>query len=172
MGDITFRPLHDDDLPLMHRWLNEPGVVEWWEGDDVSWAGVVETYGSGNADPVEHWMALDDGEPFGWIQCYAAADSPDELAVWEAHGVDAATAGIDYLVGEPGQRGRGRGTAMIETFVEDVVFGRHPEWTAAAAAPLVGNVGSWRALEKAGFAHVADIEDDEGLTRLMVRRRA
>jgi hypothetical protein len=43
--DVTFRRLVDDDLPLLHRWLNEPGVVRWWEDDDVSWDGVVRDYG-------------------------------------------------------------------------------------------------------------------------------
>lgn len=30
---ITFRPLNDD-LPVLHGWLNDPAVVQWWEGDD------------------------------------------------------------------------------------------------------------------------------------------
>ena len=42
----TFRRLTDDDLPLLHVWLNEPGVVRFWEGDDVSWPGVIAQYGS------------------------------------------------------------------------------------------------------------------------------
>jgi hypothetical protein len=45
---VTFRPLVDADLPMLHGWLNEPGVVRWWEDDDVSWDGVVRDYGSGH----------------------------------------------------------------------------------------------------------------------------
>ena len=59
--DLTFRLLEDGDLKLMHRWLNDPAVVEWWEGDDVSWPAVVSDYGEGHGDPVEHWLALLDG---------------------------------------------------------------------------------------------------------------
>jgi len=51
--DLTFRRLADDDLPVLHRWLNEPGLVRWWEGDDVSWQAVVRDYGSANPDPTE-----------------------------------------------------------------------------------------------------------------------
>ena len=29
---ITFRRLVEDDLGLLHWWLNEPGVVRWWVG--------------------------------------------------------------------------------------------------------------------------------------------
>ena len=41
---LRLRPLTDDDLPVLHAWLNEPGVVWWWEGDDVSWEAVVRDY--------------------------------------------------------------------------------------------------------------------------------
>lgn len=162
MVDLTFRRLTDDDLPLLHRWLNDPGVVRWWEGDDVSWAGVVADYGSGNDEPVEHWIASLDGHDLGWIQCAAVAEWPDESAAWAALGVDVATcAGIDYLVGEPTQRGRGVGSAMIAAFVDEIVFGRHPRWTCAGADPVVANAASWGALARAGFRHIGDVEDPD-----------
>jgi aminoglycoside 6'-N-acetyltransferase len=168
---VAFRRLVDDDLPLLHRWLNEPGVVQWWEGDDVSWAGVVRDYGSANPDPVEHWLATAEGAPVGWIQCYATADEPEEAEPWWALGVDRTAAGIDYLVGDPSQRGRGLGSAMIGAFVEHVVFGRHPGWTQACAAPNEGNRASWRALERAGFRFLGLVPDKGGQGRLMVRDR-
>src|SRR5579872_4541802 len=135
----------------MHRWLNEPGVVRWWEGDDVSWEGVVRQYGSANTDPGEHWLAVLDGREAGWIQCYAAADYPDESAPWFELGVDRGAAGIDYLLGSPDDRGRGVGAEMIRAFVSDVVFGLHPAWSEVCAAPHVENAASCGALERAGF---------------------
>ena len=165
--ELTFRPLTDDDLPRLHRWLNDPGVVRWWEGDDVSWAGVVRDYGRGRG-PEEHHLALADGRPVGWIQCAAVSNWPDEWASWRALGVHDTAAGIDYLVGEPGARGRGLGSAMIRAFVDDVVFERHPDWTQAAADPHVDNVASWRALEKAGFRFVGEVPWEHGMGRLMV----
>ena len=169
--EVVFRRLVDADLPMMHGWLNEPGVVRWWEGDDVSWEGVVRDYGSGCADRTEHWIALRAGRGLGWIQCYAAADEPEESARWSAHGVGPAAAGIDYLVGDPVDRGAGAGSTMIRAFVLDVVFGRHPEWTQVCAAPHPDNRASWRALEKAGFHFVGMVEDEHGPGRLMVADR-
>ena len=169
--DVTFRRLTDDDLPLLHRWLNEPGVVRWWEGDDVSWDGVVAQYGSANEDPTEHWLAMVEGEPVGWIQCYAWADFADEeeTKAQFALGVDRAAAGIDYLVADPAHRGKGLGTAMIAAFVRDVVFARHPDWTQASAGPFVANEASWRALERAGFRILGDYPGgDDGDARVMV----
>jgi hypothetical protein len=58
--DIEFRPLRTDDLPQPHRWLNEPAVVRWWEGEDVSWGAVRSEYGPPHTDGTEHRVATDD----------------------------------------------------------------------------------------------------------------
>ena len=170
---MKFRRLVDDDLPLLHRWLNDPGVVRWWEGDDVSMDAVVRDYGSTSTDPTEHWIASSDGENIGWIQCYAIADYPDEDEVqqWRRLGVDETCAGIDYLIADPVRRGQGRGTAMIRAFVRDIVFGRHPGWTQVGASPVVANIASWRALEKAGFRAAGEFDDPHGRCRLMLADR-
>lgn len=136
---------------------------------------MVRDYGSTSTDPTEHWIAsLPDGRPFGWIQCFAAADYPDEneFQQWWTLGVDRTAAGIDYLVGDPRERGQGLGSAMIRDFAVDVVFERHAEWTQVCASPLVGNVGSWRALEKAGFEYAGTYEGLHGRCRLMVADRS
>jgi len=164
---FTFRPLEDADLPMLHGWLNEPGVVRWWEGDDVSWEAVVRDYDPASGDSTEHWIASLDGTDVGWIQCYPAVDEPEETEPWFAFGIDQTAAGIDYLVGDPDVRGRGIGSAMIRAFVTDIVFGRHPEWTQACAGPYLANEASWRALARGGFRFVGMIDDDDGPCRLM-----
>lgn len=180
MSRPRLRRLASDDLLLLHGWLNEPGVVRWWEGDDVSWEGVVDQYWSTVDDHVEHWIAELDGVPFGWAQCWDAAtelarDPGGEVPGWLAAGVDLdGLAGIDYLVGDPGDRGAGRGSAMIDAFVTDVVLGADTTWRTVAASPYLANTASWRALARAGFTHLADVvhEGDEEPCRLMVRHRA
>ena len=164
---FTFRRLTDDDLPMLHMWLNEPGIVEWWEGDDVSWEGVVRDYGSQNDEPVEHWIAELEGQDVGWLDCYAVVDSPEEADGWAALGTRPDAAGIDYLIADPADRGRGIGVAMIRAFVRDIVFELHPDWSQACAAPHVKNVASWRALEKAGFRLAGIVKDG----RLMILDR-
>jgi aminoglycoside 6'-N-acetyltransferase len=168
-GSIAFRPLDDADLPMLHGWLNDPGVVTWWEGDDVSWDGVVADYGAAARaeHDTEHWITTLDGRPIGWIQCYPVSSSPEEAEVWWAHDIDRDAAGIDYLIGPAEDRGRGVGTAVIVAFVHGIVFGRHPHWTQACAAPFAANRASWRVLERAGFRQVADIDDPDGPCRLM-----
>lgn len=171
--DVIFRRLVDDDLPMLHRWLNDPRVVQWWEGDDVSWKGVVRDYGSSSRDPAEHWTAALGGRDIGWIQFYAAADYAHEaeFQAWWRLGVDRTAGGVDYLIADPQRRGRVLGTAMIRRFVTEVAFGRHPGWTQVCASPLVANVASWRVLEKAGFAFAGTFNSELGLCRLMVAHR-
>ncbi len=167
--EVTFRRMTDGDLGLLHQWLNEPGVVRWWEGDDVSWEGVVGDYGFDHTDPyLEHWLGLVDGEPVGWIQCYAGIHEPEEFAPLFALGLDHDAAGIDYLIGEPARRHQGLGSAMIGAFVRDIVFGMHPGWTQACAAPHEANAPSLRALEKAGFRFLGAVTDADGVGHLMV----
>jgi aminoglycoside 6'-N-acetyltransferase len=170
--DVELRPLTAADLPLLHRWLNEPGVVRWWEGDDVSWAAVLRDYHPDGDDPSEHWLASVDARPAGWIQCYAIADylDEDEVKHWIELGIERSAGGIDYLVA-PGRRGQGLGTTMIRSFVEEVVFPQHPTWTSACASPVAANVASWRALEKAGFGFVGGFTDTHGPCRLYRRAR-
>jgi RimJ/RimL family protein N-acetyltransferase len=171
--EITFRPLEDEDLPLLYRWLNDPAVILWWEGRDVSRDAVVRDYGSDHKSAVEHWMALIDGEPLGWIQCYCAKHAEDgETYHWADHVDLEQTGGIDYLVGNAARRGQGVGSTMIRAFVTDIVFARHPAWQFAAAGPFEANIPSWKALEKAGFRRRATLNDDDGACVLMVIERA
>ncbi|MGY6501774.1 MAG: GNAT family N-acetyltransferase [Acidimicrobiales bacterium] len=168
---VTFRPSRRSDLPMLHRWLNDPAVVEWWEGDDVSWDAVTRDYGPDRDDGTEQYIAVVDGRDVGWIQCYAVESSDDEREAWRAWGIGAGSAAIDYLLGESVERGRGVGAAMIRAFVDQVVFGLHPHWSTAAACPYAANVPSCRALEKAGFRFVGIVDDDDGPCRLMARER-
>jgi aminoglycoside 6'-N-acetyltransferase len=167
---IDFRPLADTDLTLLHWWLNDLAVIRWWEGNDVTWDAVVRDYGQASQEPTEHWLASVDGAPIGWIQCFAAADYPDEDEVrqWWDVGIGRSAAGIDYLIGEPGSRGQGLGTAMIRSFVTDIVFAHHRAWSQVCASPYAANVASVRALEKAGFRRVGTFNDgDQNLAVVM-----
>lgn len=168
---IGFRVLEARDLELLHRWLNEPGVVAWWEGEDVSLEAVERDYVSSD-DRTEHWICQVDGDDVGWIQCYAATAFPEECEACFELGVDRSAAGIDYLVGEVSMRGSGVGASMIRSFVRDVVFARHPDWNQVFAAPFAANEGSWRALQNAGFRRVGVVEDDAGPCNVMVLDRS
>lgn len=170
---ITFRRLATADLAMLHTWLNDPAVIEWWEGDDVSWEAVQRDYDPDPADDdgYEHWIFAVDGVDAGWIQCWPVRSGDEESEAWFAFGVERTAAGIDYLVGATDMRGRGLGWRAIRRFCSDVVFALHPAWTQACASPFAANEASWRALARAGFTHVGVIDEEDGPCRLMVLDR-
>jgi aminoglycoside 6'-N-acetyltransferase len=168
---FAFRPLTEGDLRLLHAWLNEPGVAPWWTSEDLSWEGVLEEHTKSirGEEPLDEYIAWFGGRPVGWIQTYAIDDDPDYAEVIAATGLPTdGLAGVDYLLGDPADRGRGLGARMIRAFLDEVVFGEHPAWTSACAGPDPANQRSVRVLEKAGFRFVGDIVSCDGPEHLMV----
>jgi aminoglycoside 6'-N-acetyltransferase len=157
--EITFRPVTREDFPLLLRWLITPEVRAWWRGGASTIDDVEREYGPpvDGSDATRLFLILVAGQPVGMIQCYRHADYPS----WdEAVGVPSA-AGIDYLIGEDSQRGRGIGSAAIAAFTA-IVFGLYPEADSIVSVPQQGNRASCRALEKAGFSLLDERELNTG----------
>jgi aminoglycoside 6'-N-acetyltransferase len=146
---VTVRPLTRDDFVLLHRWLNAAHVRTWWRGESTTPDDIERKYGPrvDGLEPTRVFIIQAAGRDVGIIQCYRHADHPD----WNrAVGIPAA-AGIDYLVGEVDQLGRGVGSTAIASFRRHV-FALYPEVDTLVAVPQADNGASRRALEKAGFA--------------------
>ena len=166
MVSLTFRRMTVDDLPLVTAWLQEPHVGPWWkpsEIDDVTRAVRGE-------EPVDPWLLVLDGQDVGYFQVYDVGYDAEYRENCATVGVEAGTAGMDYLLGDPGLIGRGIGTAAIGSFVVDVVFGLGP-YPAVTAGPDPNNAASIRVLEKNGFVFVGEITTKWGLEHLMRRER-
>jgi RimJ/RimL family protein N-acetyltransferase len=146
---ITIRPLARDDFSLLQRWLTTAHVQTWWRGEPATPDDIAHKYGPrvDGLAPTRVFVIQTAGHPVGIIQCYRHTDHPD----WNrAVGIHPA-AGIDYLIGEPDQLGRGIGSTAIASFTQHV-FALYPEIDTIVAAPQADNHASRRALEKAGFA--------------------
>jgi RimJ/RimL family protein N-acetyltransferase len=155
---IAFRPLTPEDEQLLDEWLRRDHVQRWWRDEKAA----DHVY---DDEPGEHYIMLVDGRPVGMIQTYLVSDYPDWDAVVE---MGEGVAGVDLLVGEAELVGRGVGPRVLDAFVREVVFAR-PETDAVCATVEEENRRSWRAFEKAGFAHVRDVEED-GLPHRLMRR--
>jgi aminoglycoside 6'-N-acetyltransferase len=159
---IAFEPLGRSDFPLLATWLAEPLVARWWN-QEHSPEALEREFGPSidGEDETEIFIATED-RPYGLIQRYpigAYAEYRDELAA--VCDVPAGALSIDYLIGEPSARGRGRGAAMIAAFV-GWSWRRYPEARDVIVPVAAANRGSWRALERAGFERVAtgELEPD------------
>lgn len=150
---ISFRPISHDDVELLGAWFERDHVKRWWRNERA------EEYVGGD----EHFLVELDYRPIGMIQTYLV----DEYPEWkEIVGDEPGLAGVDLLIGEDDLVGVGLGPAVLEQFAREVVFAR-AETTALVATVEEPNRRSWRAFEKAGFRHVADVEEDGLPHRLM-----
>ena len=155
---IEFRPLRTDDLPLLRAWFERDHVRRWWR-DPIDEAMAKRL----RRDATDEYVIVVDGRPVGMIQTYLVAAYPEWAAIV---GAEPGLAGVDLLIGEEDAVGRGVGPGVLAAFTRDVVFAR-PETTACVATVEEPNRRSWRAFEKAGFRHVADVEEDGLPHRLM-----
>jgi RimJ/RimL family protein N-acetyltransferase len=168
MARIGFRRMTEDDLPLMHRWLQQPYVLEWW------WGGVPPTYEAVEAkyrarlrgeEPTDPYLILANGQPIGYIATYMIADHPEYAAQIEA---EEGAAGVDLFIGEAAYLHQGLGAPILRVFLRDVIFG-----TMGARSCIIGpderNAIAIRAYEKAGFHayKTVHIPDDEAPLLLM-----
>jgi aminoglycoside 6'-N-acetyltransferase len=154
MSEIGFRPVEHGDVPLLHRWRQEPHVQRWWYEDDDSEPTldvVAKNYGPDHDDAERRYIILLDDRPIGYIQSYLLADYPEYEALVQEKG-----AGIDLFIGEPDVINKGIGTKVIQRFVEDVVFA-DPSIDTCIVDPEATNAAAIRAYEKAGFVAVRTI---------------
>lgn len=159
--------MRHDDLPAVARWQAAPHAARWFDPARHTPDQLRERYGpriDGSA-PVRMLVVEADGRPVGYVQHYRLADHPAYAA---ATGRPDAV-GIDYAIGVPELVGRGLGPRLITMLVRDEVVPTYPEATVVVASPDPANVRSRRALEKAGFVDVGDVQQPgEPVERLYV----
>lgn len=153
---ISFRRIEMDDVPLMHRWLTTPHVLEWWwDGDALTAAAVAEKYGASirGEEPTEPYFILYRGAPIGYIQSYRIRDYPEYAAVVD---VDEYAVGVDLFIGEMAYLHRGLGSHILRVFLREIVFG-----TMDAESCIIGpsekNTIAIRAYEKTGFRYLKTV---------------
>ena len=136
---IGFRKLERRDLPLMHRWLNTPHVVEWWPDEALALDEIVAMY-------TPRIEGLED------VRCFVIVHGDTPIGYIQEYPVDERSVGIDLFIGEVAFHHRGLGASIIRRFLGDVVFA-DPAIEICVIDPVVSNRGAIRAYEKAGFCY-------------------
>lgn len=108
--EIEFQPLDQSHLIVLHGWLQQPHVREFWDDGDRAMEQVRAHYFADDMEDTEPYIFTLDGRPAGYIQAYPVPPDAD-FAAWRAGAGD--TWGIDLYIGEPGLLGRGHGAPII-----------------------------------------------------------
>ncbi|MET8101191.1 GNAT family N-acetyltransferase [Streptomyces sp. NPDC005236] len=156
------------DLALLHRWMNDPAVAEFWElaGPEA----VVEEHlrrqfdGDGRSVPC---LGVLDGIPMSYWEIYRA--DLDSLARhYPARPHDT---GIHLLIGGVADRGRGLGSTLLRA-VADLVLDKRPASARVVAEPDLRNTPSVSAFLSGGFRFSAEVDLPGKRAALMIRDRA
>ncbi|PWT97416.1 MAG: GNAT family N-acetyltransferase [Candidatus Melainabacteria bacterium] len=153
---ISFRPLRESDFNLMHRWLNMPHVIEWWDKTGASFNEIRSKYLpriSGDS-PVSCFVIEMDNRDIGYIQTYWVSDFIKEIAQLCPQMVEQAAslvASLDVFIGEPDLLNSGLGTRAVRQFLNQVVFGKMKA-NSCIVTPDSSNSAAIRVYKKAGFS--------------------
>ena len=164
---ISFRPLVASDLAMLHEWLHRAHVLEWW-GDPGTYAEVEHDYlpSTTSESTTRAYIALLKHEPIGFIQSYVVMGSGDG---WWEQETDPGARGIDQFLCNSEQLGRGLGSAMVQTFVEQLF--QDPLVTKVQTDPSPENERAIRCYRRAGFVDVGEVVTPDGFALLMVKKR-
>src|SRR5207253_1063392 len=113
-----FHPLAESDLALLHRWLNAPHVLEWWDQPGPTPDEVERKYSPRvlREANVSAYIILRNREPIGYVQTY-----PVEDGTWGLR-ITTIAIGVDIFVGKPDLLHRGLGPRLLRRFLNDVAF--------------------------------------------------
>ena len=159
MAPYQFRPMSSEDLPMVRRWLETPHVAQWWHDPDTQFTLVSEDL---DHPAMDQFVVTADDRPFAYLQCY-------DPTAWSDNGLGThpqGTRGIDQFIGEPDMIDRGHGSALIRSFVDDLLKMGTPR---VVTDPDPANLRAVRAYEKAGFQKVSLVDTPDGRALLMVR---
>ncbi|HEE0229727.1 TPA: GNAT family N-acetyltransferase, partial [Klebsiella pneumoniae] len=111
---VTLRLMTEHDLAMLYEWLNRSHIVEWWGGEEArpTLADVQEQYLPSvlAQESVTPYIAMLNGEPIGYAQSYVALGSGDG---WWEEETDPGVRGIDQLLANASQLGKGLGTKLV-----------------------------------------------------------
>lgn len=167
---IAFRPLAETDFADLHAWLNRPHLRRFFQKQPISPEQVRAKYAprARGEEPTFCHLALLDGRPFGYQQCYRIADHPAWAeTIGEGDGI-----GTDLAIVEPDLIGKGLGRAMLGLYLRDTAFPLFPHETRCFIAHEIANAAGWRNSLSVGFKPLRDIVEDAQPSRLFVLNRA
>jgi len=165
---VTLRLMVEDDIPMLHGWLNLPHIVEWWGQERPALDEVYAKYLPRvmEEDRVTPYIGMLGQTPFAYAQSYVALGAGGG---WWEDETDPGVRGIDQSIGHPDLLGKGLGTKLVRALV-DRLFA-DPEVTKIQTDPAPNNHRAIRCYEKAGFRTAGIVATPDGPAVYMLKHR-
>jgi len=164
MDSLSFVPLSADHFALLHKWMQEPHVLQWWgEGKTWSFEDIQKKYHSyalgykieqGMKKPIFPFIICIEEHPIGFIQFYNALEHEMGYKV-EENWVNSSRslAAIDFYIGDTQHIRKGFGAEVLKAFLHDYVF---INFEACLVDPEKSNKIAIKTYAKAGFTTVQE----------------
>ena len=170
---ITFKPLHEDDLALLHQWFQKPHIKQLYaRGESFTFAMIAEKYlpRIRNPNKIPNYFIYLDGNPMGYIQLYHLSYGLPDGVKDRSHPLfdefkPEEIAGIDLFIAEEKYLGSGISSDILTNFIGDYIKGK---FQAIVSDPVMQNTRAISFFEKNGFKRMT--HDADGLHQLMLYR--
>ncbi|WP_434054132.1 MAG: GNAT family N-acetyltransferase [Roseibium sp.] len=152
---ISFRPVLEEDLALLARWLDKPHWRQWW-GDPETELREIENMVEGR-DTTRPYIFQKDGSDKGYIQVWFIKDQKDPDFVveypWLTLLPDEAV-GVDLSIGLQEDLSSGLGTEALRAFVRMLL---EEGYVRILIDPDPQNERAVRCYRKAGFEVIPEL---------------
>ncbi len=165
LSAFSVTPLTFDHAPLLHKWLQEPHVMKFWDDGDRSLEDVRNHYSSrffpkvdailGAPSDVKSWIASFNETPFAYLQIYFVTEH-HELSFWLSKKYT--TIVLDFFIGEPSFLEKGLAIPLLECFIDQILKDYLP--FRLLVDPNVNNAKAVRIYDKMGFEALGEFQND------------
>lgn len=114
MFNIYFTLSEENHLPILHEWLQNDHVREYWDDGDRTLEQVKLHYK--NENNVKRYIFTIEGKPAGYLQTYVV-DRDNEYYPFSLK--NKITLGIDYFIGDPRFLNQGYAIQILSKFIEN-----------------------------------------------------
>ena len=157
--NIRIRTLTDDDFSLLHKWLTDERVLEFYGGRDKKYTLelIKEHYTKNWKNEVLRVIIEYNDIPIGYGQIYKMYD---ELYIeYNYPKSNNIVYGLDQFIGEPEYWNKGIGTEYIKIILKFLIEERNA--AAAIVDPHMDNIRAIKCYEKAGFKIIKELPKHE-----------
>ena len=156
---LVIRDLMAEDKVLLHKWMNDERVLEWYEGRDkpFSLEMIDESFYASWEDEMRRVIIEFDNKPIGYGQIYRVCN--ESYTEYEYEDKNEIVYGMDQFIGEPDYWCKGIGTDYIKLIFEHLINDKQAD--AIITDPRVVNERAIRAYEKAGFIKLHIVKNHE-----------